>query len=235
MKPIIICLLPFMLLSCENKKSITDNPDDNIIIEGQSNAAGNAGDDSKADDTIAIEDQPNEMKLVKIQSKDTLKKEEVNIFDKNNNLTISLWDEIGKIMPYYTTVMKDGNRRGGGGTAMKEIISDDISFFISNYPPVDNGNIDYNNSIWQIEIYGNNIYTDRGISIGDEKALVIEKYGQPNFILENYTTNGRMPLIDNYNIKEAYNYNNGEYEVIELSIYFDIDGKVVLINLSDGT
>jgi hypothetical protein len=66
---------------------------------------------------------------------------------------------------------------------MKEIISDDIGFFISNYPPMDNDDIDDDRSIWLIEVYGSNIYTDRGISIGDEKASVIEKYGQPNFII----------------------------------------------------
>jgi hypothetical protein len=219
------------LFSCENKKPVTKSLDENTIIENQSNV----GDDPEVNGNTTIEDQSNEMKLIRVQREDTLKMEEVNIFDKKNNLNIRLWDKINKILPCYTTVIKDGNRRGSGRALMKEIISDDIGFFISNYPPMDNDDIDYDRSIWMIEIYGSNIYTDRGISIGDEKASVIEKYGQPNFIIENYTTKGRIPLIDNYNIKESYNYNNTEYEVIELSIHFDIDGKVVLMSLSGGT
>ncbi|GHV81284.1 hypothetical protein AGMMS49944_30750 [Spirochaetia bacterium] len=64
-----------------------------------------------------------------------------------------------------------------------------------------------------------NSYTYRNIKIGNNKDVVIEKYGIPDDIRRNNT----------------YCYINNEYDHIELNFTFDGNDKLIFIALVGGT
>jgi hypothetical protein len=168
--------------------------------------------------------------ITKIKDEDTLKNNELKIFDKNKNLFIEIGDKLNIIKNVYE--IKLIMDRIYNNIILIEHICDNISFFISGYEPMVNNEdvfiIDFDRLILRIEICGKDIFTSRGISIGDKKELVIEKYGEPNYILN------KLYGINNDNIKEVYSYYNSENDVRELNICFDHNGIVSYISLSAG-
>jgi hypothetical protein len=175
---------------------------------------------------ISENDLVEEITFIKIKNEYTLELNELNIIDKNNDFNIKIGDKLNKIIGYYDII--DIKDRKYSNIIYKEIICDKISFFIPNYPPMENNQIDFEKIILHIEIIGENIFTNRGISIGDEKSFVIEIYGEPNYI-QNKLYGIEMPKI-----KEIYYYYNGENDVREINICFNENNEVVFITLGAG-
>jgi hypothetical protein len=138
--------------------------------------------------------------------------DEFEIIDIQRNETVKLGDIFSKIIRMYPDIVFKGERKSSSIT-YKEYECDGIIFFISAYAKTES-----NTGILGIEIKNTRYKVKRGISIGNTRDEVIQKYGSADYVHNNL-------LI----------YINREYDHCELLFRFNENGCIISIVLFTGT
>jgi hypothetical protein len=141
-----------------------------------------------------------------------LPKDEYEVYDTHRKETIRFGDKLSKIFHLYPEVFFKGLKKYTN-YGYKEYEYEGIVFSVSA-----NVAVEADAGILGIEILNNRFRTKRGITIGNTKADVLQKYGPEDFNHDN-----------------SLYYLNWEGDIMELIFYFDQNGYIKTITLFTGT